>query len=278
MENFYYPGPGAPGPEPRSHLSWYTLLSRVSSKDEAHRLSKNRFGLNYNEMFERLGIEFLHTIFPHTTTVHLGGDYIPDGFVQVQYNNAVKSYLVESKCYSSEFKIFDEIDKSHRYIQRFKQDVESAVDANYNLQGYIFLADRFDEDRMLSDIAQFRDRTEEYGELTVMCATSEMMKSTVDRLTYLYRRQPSATYRIYSNTRNYFNVLEGLSRHTDIGSLEIGKYKDEFIKTLVGKGHAESSLEERIREGLSPSTSWDDDIDIAREHYPDSDDYRPFAG
>lgn len=277
VKNFYYPGPGSPGPEPRSRLSWYTLLDRVEEKSEANRLSKQRFGINYNEMFERLGMDFLNTVFPHATTVHLGGDYVPDGFVQIQYGGAVKSFLVESKCYSREFKIFEEVDKASRYVQRFNQELEEATGTDCDLRGYIFLADQFDEDRILEDIAQFEDRTEEYGDLTCMCATSKMMKSAVNHLSYLYLREPSATHRIYTDSKRYFTLIKGLSKYTRLGSLDTGQFMEQFVKTLVGIGQVESDIEDQIQQGLEPSDTWEELVDKGKENYPESDNYRPFA-
>ena len=270
INEVFYSGPEAPGPAASRRSEWYTLLHKAEDKSQANTVSKQRFGINYNEMFERLGTEFLHTLFPHASTLHLGGNSVPDGLLNVRKEDRVETYIVESKCYWDGFAVFEEMDKACRYVDRFERNIVGSEEINLDLSGYIFLADSFDVSRMESDIDRFLDRTS--TNLDVMCIDSSMMKTAVEEMAYLYRREPSATYRIYNSSNWYFQLLEALIDNTGLTEFESDWFSEKFIPMMIGKGHDESDLEMRVREGLQAPLPWEDAIEEDIDQIPD--DYK----
>lgn len=268
IADVFYTGPGSPGVEYTKKTSWCTLLDRVEDKSEAHSISDRRFGINYNEMFERLGIEFLHTLFPHATTLHLGGKHVPDGILHAQKDDQISSYLVESKCKSSKFKIFQEQDKASRYIERFIRNVEGSTDMNYNINGYIFFAHEFDDNRMLDDMDSFVSLASNRN-LNVICVNSTMMQEGMERLGCLYRREPSATYRIYKLSDWYRTQINGLKDYTRDYQTDSRKFGEEMLKVLEDMGHKKVSEENRIKEELEPAQTWEQNQAEAGQNIPD---------
>jgi len=270
VEKTHYTGPGAPGPEYFSKTSWYTLLEKVDSK-EANQLSKDRFYVNYNEMFERLGIEFLHTLFPRVQKFHLGGDYKPDGLLHINHARNVETYLIESKCYSNDFNLFKEEDKADRYVDTFIDELHADSTSKFNLTGYIFLATKFNENKLPEDIHSLKKRADGHLQnLDIICINARMMEKCSQRISRLYRQEPSATHRVYAHSDEYQHLIDNLVEHTENNPLDLEVFDDEFIKPVEGWGAKESEPERRIDEKFQPSqtqSSWKQEGKDLREEY-----------
>ncbi|WP_226039077.1 hypothetical protein [Natrinema sp. DC36] len=272
VENIHYTGPGAPGPQYTSKSSWCTLLDRVEDKPKANELSKRRFGINYNEMFERLGIEFTHALFPYANTLHFGGNHVPDGLLHFAKEGVESTYLVESKCYSRDFKIFEEQDKATRYIDRFVENVEGDPDMAHDLKGYVFFACQFDEKRVKEDIHQFIEKNSPKKDLDIICMNGGMLEEGMGRLSYLYRREPSATYRIWKHTNWYQEMINGLIDFSEEYTNDKDLFKKDILETLENIGHKKTSTEEKIRDGLKKPPSWNEIQSQTENNRPE--DYR----
>jgi hypothetical protein len=259
VHEVFYNGPGSPGPQIGSRTSWYKLFDKVDTHEEANELTEKQFGHSYTELFERLGIECLHTLFPHAITMHCGGKHKPDGFVHLVHEGTKQSYLFESKCSKNDYKLSKELDKATRYVNDFLADIEPRED--YNLNGYIFFANTFKENTISDDIEVFNRRIKRHypsRELDIICIDSTMAQEAVSRVSNLYREEPARTYRIYENSDWYVKAIDFLTEYTANYQEDPTHFRREVINVLKAMGNKKSSPEEKLQEGFSPSMTKDE--------------------
>lgn len=230
-------------------LGWYDLQTRTS-KDVADRRSQEEFEINYNKLFEKLGVEFLGLMLPHALTIEGGkhGQPEPDGYLHVLHEEAKRTYLIESKCYSRDFKIFDESDKGTRYIRDFIRDIEPETD--YNLVGHIFIANRYNDDRTHEDIDDYVSQNIESRNLDVICLNDEMMSSAAERLRRLYREEPSASHRIYRHSSWYSGILDGMQKVTQEYGVDKDAFKENVMELVSEAGEEETNREKTLEQGF----------------------------
>jgi hypothetical protein len=226
--------------------SWYTLLSQ-QGRETADKRSDDEFNSEYSEMFEKFGMEFLHVLFPHAKKFHLAGKNKPDGFLQLTGH----SYIVEAKTTSNEFKIFDEQDKATRYVDQI------VTNPDYNPTGYIFIANEFHRDRSHKDIKRFIRRNINTVNLNIVCVNDEMMKHAVDELSDFYRREPSATHRIYQQSKNYGAILDQMSEITENKGVTESEFEN-IVKSLKELGEEPTGEEQVLDEIFSPTSKFED--------------------
>ncbi|WP_139229675.1 hypothetical protein [Halogeometricum limi] len=224
--------------------TWYTKLHRVD-KSKAHQESKSKFGRNYNEQFERLGNEFLHILFPHAMTLQGGGKNQPDGYVFLKD----QAYLVEAKCYSNQFKIFKEQDKANRYVKNYSDYFSGPERSGQDLAGYIFIAHEFNKSDFQRDIRTFRQSNRQYANIDVICVEDTMMAEAVELLSDLYREEPSAPWRIYSQSNFYRDIIARM-KETTTPELDQNSFS-ELLRILVDSGkNNESDIEQQLRSAM----------------------------
>ncbi len=245
-------GPGGTVSAYSDRTDWFTLLHDIS-KGVANSRSKAAFGMNYNDLFERLGIDFLHTMFPHAMTFHAGGGNKPDGYV-IQEKS---TYLVESKCYSDEFKIFSEEDKANRYVEDFVERVDNEPDRNFNLTGYIFVAHQFNEGALPEDIRSFVRRNIDSANLDVICANDLMMREAVERLSEVYSTNPSARYRIFDYSDRYADFLELMADLTEQMGTDVDQFSDAILSQMEDIAEDPSEVENVISSGFEGKSKVD---------------------
>ncbi|QSX00888.1 hypothetical protein [Haloterrigena alkaliphila] len=239
-----------------SDRPWFTM-QRDTSPEIANRRSRETFKMEYYDLFEHLGMEFLHTMFPHAIQLEGGkqGKPEPDGYLHVNKRNSKQTYLVESKCYSRDFKIFSEIDKNKRYIERFVSDIEPETD--YNLVGCIFIATRFNQDRTRKDIGEMVSRNIEERNLDVICINDQMMGQAVEQLRELYRLEPSSNFRIYKNSSFYRDLLDGLSQFSRQHGVDNEAFESMILDKMTKAGKKEINRERTLREGFDHSVGYE---------------------
>jgi len=236
---------GPDGVGTATDTSWYTKLHRTT-KDRAHEQSQARFGRNYNEQFERLGNEFLSILTPHAVNIQAGGSNEPDGYI-ITRNHA---YIVESKCYSNDYKIFKEQDKANRYVRNFVESVDGEYHTDFNLSGYIFIAHEFNENEFSKDLNSFQKSNETFASLDVACITDQMMATGAEVLSDLYRHRPSAAYRIRSHTDFYQDLFKNLFELTGYQEIDEDRFK-LLLDSLRDLSKDRTSLEKQLEEGQS---------------------------
>ncbi|WP_439028436.1 hypothetical protein [Haloarchaeobius sp. DT45] len=240
-------GLGAPSPDSVRDDPWFTML-RDTTSGIANERSQSEFEMQYHKLFEKLGIEFLHMLFPHAMKFQAGkeGSPEPDGYLHTLREEAKQTYLVESKAYSADFKIFEEEDKNSRYIHNFKKEIEP--DSDYNLRGVIFLASKFD--KVPHDVHSYIYRNIEIDSLDIICINDRMMGKAVTELRDLYRRNPAATYRLYDETGWYYDLLDGLARMTETRGPNLDWFENEFLELVHDVADQETKREANLRKGF----------------------------
>lgn len=219
---------------------WFTLLHR-HSKSVANERARAAFDMSYNDLFELLGIDFLNTMFPHAYTFQAGGAYKPDGYLLLNQG----LYLVESKCYSDDFKLFSEEDKANRYIQDYIERIDRSPIASKNLIGYIFIAHTFNQGALPEDIKSFVRRNISDVNLDVICVNDLMMETADRELTQLYQMNPAARFRIFDKSTRYLDFLDLMADLTE----RHGPNEDLFsegILTEMKRIAQEPTAEEQI--------------------------------
>lgn len=229
-----------------------TLLHQ-HDKDRCNQWAKQRYGYNYNSMFERIGTHFLHHLFPHAPTFFAAGENKPDGYLIPND----RTYLVEVKCWSSDFKITKERDKMIRYINDFNEYVKSKPGCDFNLYGYIFIAHSFKDSTLQDDIEDVERRVEQSLNLDTICISDEMMATTVEQLNKLYRMNPSAPYRIYEHSQWYRDILDDFTDYTQNYSTVLDSFQTEILDIIRKAAETEAGPEQNIAEGFGPRSRWE---------------------
>jgi len=217
------------GPQSSNHTvdtGWYTRLHSFD-KDTVNQMSQTKFGRSYNLQFERLGNECLRFMFPRGISLPAGGSDQPDGYLL--FND--RAYMVESKCYSSQFKIASEQDKANRYVKRFTE-MDSSRASGYNLCGYIFIAHEFNQNEFAKDLRSFKKSNIRNANLDVICLNDRMMEYAANELPDLYRDEPSSPQRIYENSDHYHDMLDHLVELTGPNTVDEDRFK-RYIDVIV---------------------------------------------
>mgnify|MGYP000117917382 CR=1 FL=1 len=239
-------GLNAPDLQNLTDSPWYTMQSDTSP-EIANRRARAEFNEEYYNMFEKLAIEYLGVMFPHAIQLEGGKHGVPepDGYLHTLRHGRKQTYLVESKCYSSDFKIFSESDKNRRYVDRFISDVEPETD--YNLIGCLYIATQFDTQRTQKDIDDAVSRSVEERNLDIICINDQMMRESVERLRQIYRKEPSSKYRIYKETTFYSDLLQGLSKLTAEHGLDTDRYNQQILDLMEIAAKRETTREDTLR-------------------------------
>lgn len=243
-----------PQPDP-DDFTWdsseLTLLHQ-HDKERCNQWAKQKYGYTYNSMFERMGAHFLHHLFPHVGTFFAAGENKPDGYL-VQEN---RTYLVEAKCWSSDFKITKERDKMIRYIDDFNEYVESTPGCNFNLYGYIFIAHSFKDSSLQDDIEDVERRVDQTLNLDTICINDEMIAATVECLNELYRMDPSAPYRIFEHSQWYRDILDDFTDYTQDHGTVLDAFQTEILDIIEAAAQTEAGPEQHIADGFGPRSRW----------------------
>jgi len=242
-----------PDPDEFTWDSSELTLLHQHDKDRCNQWAKQKYGYNYNSMFERIGSHFLHHLFPHVPTFFAAGENKPDGYL-VQNG---RTYLVEAKCWSSDFKITNERDKMIRYIDDFNEYVESKPGCDFNLYGYIFIAHSFKDSTLQDDIEDVERRVEQSLNLDTICISDEMMATTVEHLNELYRMDPSAPYRIYEHSQWYRDILDDLTDYTQNYGTDLESFHSEILDIIETAAETEAEPEQNIADGFGPRSRWE---------------------
>ena len=249
-------GLSAPNLQNLTDAPWYTMQSDTSP-EVANRRSQDEFGEEYYNVFENLGMEFLHVMFPHAIQLEGGkqGKPEPDGYLHILKEGRKQTYLVESKCYSRDFKIFSESDKNRRYINKFISDIEPETD--YNLVGCIYIATRFDDKRTKKDIDDAVSRSVGERNIDIICINDCMMREAVESLRDLYRQEPSSKYRIYEQSTFYSDLLQGLNKTTEQNGVDLQAFKQQILELMEKAGRTETTRESTLRTGFERSEGYE---------------------
>lgn len=230
-----------------SKAPWFTMR-RDHGKEFADARAKKEYGCEYHDLFENLCLECLHLIFPYTKITGTDrGSGEPDGYLRSFDSGGNYTYLIESKCYSKDFKLFGESDKSKRYIDNYLHDVEPRT--GEQLKGCIFMANKFNQDRLPTDIADLISRSGQ--NIDVICLNDLMMSKIVEYLRSLYRKKPSSAIRIYDHTSWYHDLFDIFRIYTERYQANPEHLKYELIDVLEAASEHKTDTEKSIKSHMN---------------------------